>query len=184
MPSLTATPPVTGLPITYGATTLALLEPGPITSLAPRRGADLAGALRSEHGLRLPGPGESCMQDATRLIWFDRAHHLLIGVAPGAATAAAAYTTDQTDGWVAFALDGPGARAALARLTPLDLRPDVFAEGATARSLLQHAPLSLTRTGPEAYLLLTFRSMAGTAAHELARALRMTAAREISARAP
>ena len=79
--------------------------------------------------------------------------------------------TDQTDGWASLTLTGPHATDALARLVPLDLRPAAFPVGQTTRSALNHMQMILTRTAPDAFHILVFRSMARTAWHELHEAL-------------
>jgi len=84
---------------------------------------------------------------------------------------------DQGDGIAAVRLEGGGARDVLARLVPLDLRDGSFPEGATARTLLNHMAVTLTRVGAEAWEILAMRSMAATLVRELAEAMRHVAAR-------
>lgn len=175
MVSLIAKPPIVVEPIVVAETELRAVHPGPLTSLAGQTEA-LAASLEAAYGLSLPEPNQSTANEDVRCIWFGHQHWLLVGGTPSADLAAA--TTDQSDAWAAFELAGPLAQEALARLTPLDLRDRSMAEGATARSLLGHMNASLTRTRDNGYLILVFRSMARTAWHDLATALRGVAAQQ------
>ena len=74
-------------------------------------------------------------------------------------------------------IQGPGAEDVLARLVPLDLRFAAFPEGAVARSGLNHMPMLLLREAGEAFQIMVFRSMAGSAVHELALAMKAYVAR-------
>ena len=74
-------------------------------------------------------------------------------------------------------LTGPGAADALARLVPVDLRIPAFAPGACCRTQLGHMMTLIHRSGPDAFRLFVFRSMAATAVHELHAAMRAVAAR-------
>ncbi|MFP4404374.1 MAG: hypothetical protein ACLFPZ_02115, partial [Rhodosalinus sp.] len=67
--------------------------------------------------------------------------------------------------------------AVLARLVPLDLRPQAFPVGAVARTLLGHMHAGVLRTRPATLRLLAFRSMAGTLVQELRGAMEGVAAR-------
>ena len=100
----------------------------------------------------------------------------LIGAAPEGLAGVAALT-DQSDGWARMRLQGPGAEAVLARLVPIDLRVAAFPEGAVARSGLNHMMMVLMREGPQAFQIMVFRSMAGSAVHELAVAMKALTAR-------
>jgi heterotetrameric sarcosine oxidase gamma subunit len=71
----------------------------------------------------------------------------------------------------------PQAEAVLARLIPLDVRLAAFGVGHAVRTPLNHMNAVLWRTGPYAFTLLVFRSMARTAWHEVAEAAQMVAAR-------
>lgn len=170
MIDLVAKPAVTGLPQTIGRCTLGAYDPGQVTSIAPYPGRDL-----SAH-LAFPSPGQVTALGAGRLIWAGRDMAFLMGVeAPDLAGLAA--VTDQTDGWVWVTLDGPSTVDVLARLCPLDVRPAAFPVGTSARSVLQHLPALLVRTGPESFQIASFRSMAGTLVHELEAAMKAVAAR-------
>ncbi len=179
MIDLTLTAPLEGrAPVELGATTLAAADPGPLTLIMPFAGQTEAtgAALEAAIGLGVPPVGQTRTAGDVRVIWFGRNQWLVAGAQVAADVPAA--VTDQSDGWVAVTLAGPLAADTLARLTPIDLRPASFGPGATARTDLQHMPASITRIGAEAFLILTFRSMAQTLWHDLADALRGVAARQ------
>jgi hypothetical protein len=165
-----------GLPKSIGAARLEEWLPGPITALSPYAGQHAAvDAALQPLGLAFPGPNAMLASGAGRMVWTGRAQAFLIGVpcpdVPGAAI------TDQSDGWVGLRLSGPSARDVLARLVPLDLRDSAFGVGTAARSMLGHMPLVLMRPAPDVWEVLTFRSMARTALHELAEAMTALAGR-------
>jgi len=165
-----------GLPLNVGAVLLEEWQPGPITALSPFAGQQGAidAALRPL-GLAFPAPNGMQASDAGRIVWTGRQQAFLIG-APCPAIAGAA-VTDQSDGWVGLRLSGTGARDVLVRLVPLDLRDHAFGVGTAVRSLLGHMPLILMRPAPDLWEVLTYRSMARTAVHELAEAMTSIAGR-------
>lgn len=178
MPDLIAKSPLAGqVPLTLGQTTLAEAPMTTITAIAPfpNKGKAVDAALKPL-GLTFPAPNSQSTKGEARLIWTGRDQAFLIGPeAPDFGDAAA--TTDQSDGWTILTLSGPLARDTLARLVPLDLRDAAFPVGAVARSGLNHMALILTRTAEASYEIMTFRSMARTAWHELAEALETQNAR-------
>lgn len=182
MAELLAQTPCAGLlPLTEGAVTVAEIDPGPMTAIAPHRGKDktLAGALKRAHGLGWPAPGQSEAADGARILWFGHSHALLMGVDPKATLARHAALTDQGDAWAVVKIEGAGARDVLARLTPLDLRDAAFPKNATARTELAHMQASITRLGDSAYQVMVFRSMAATLVHDLEVAMQAVAARRV-----
>ena len=176
MPDLIAKPALDAAPLTRGKATLAPLDPGPIASIALFPGGEKAAAKGLKPlGLTFPGPGTWAAKAEARIVWTGRGQAFLMGVPAPALEGAA--VTDQSDGWAGFALTGPGAEAVLARLVALDLRASAFPAGRAARAALNHMSLVLLRTGPEAFELYTFRSMARSAWHELAEAMERLEAR-------
>jgi len=171
---LIATPAVSGLPQTVGAARLSAFDPGPVTAIAPYPGRDLTAALSPLH---FPAPGEVVAQGAARLIWAGRETAFLTG-APAPDLTGLAAVTDQSDGWVWLVLEGRDTLAVLARLCPLDLRRAAFPVNRAARSLLQHLPVLMVRTGEESFQIAGYRSMAATLVHELKTAMQAVAARE------
>ena len=163
-----------GLPLAVGRARLSEVELGPVTSIAPfaGRAAEVAARL----GAPLPPPGRAVAVQGGRLLWTGPGRALLIG-GPAPDLSGLAAVVEQGDGIAAVMLEGDGARDVLARLVPLDLRDREFPEGATARTLLGHMTVTLTRAEPEAWEILAMRSMAATLVRELAEAMRHVAAR-------
>lgn len=177
VPELIAKLPLGTTPLTLGQTTLAEWPLPRMTSVSPFQGQDKAVAkVLKSMGLTFPAPNRTSVADDTTLIWTGR-HQAFLLNADSASLAATCALTDQSDGWAAFTLTGPQAEAVLARLMPLDLRASAFAVGHAVRAPLNHMNAVLWRTGPHAFTLLVFRSMARTAWHEIAEAMAMVAAR-------
>lgn len=166
-------------PLSIGKLTATETELGPLTSVMPFKGqsAALAAAFEAAHGLAWPAPNAATSAGGARAIWFGVNQVLLTGVAADISLAALAGLTDQSDAWCAVTLDGPGAEDVLARLCPVDLRASAFGEGRTARTLVAHMNGSVTRIGAQAFLILVFRSMAATLAHDLSEAMETVTAR-------
>ncbi len=169
-----------GLPIESAGMRLTAPDPGQLTLVAPFQGQQgaVSAALDRTLGLGLPGPGETRTAGAARAIWFARGQALIIGAGiPDGLLHGLAAVTDQSDGWTCLRLEGLGVAEVLARLTPLDLREKAFPPGSTARTLLGHMAASLTRWDADGCDILVFRSMTGTAAHEISTAMHRRAAR-------
>lgn len=175
--------PCAGLvPVTAGALRLTEAVPGRVTSLAPYKGQQgaLDRALAQAHGLGWPAPGEviaGAGGAGASVQWFGRDLALLVGPEPDAALATHAALTDQSDAWAVLRIEGPGATAVMARLTPLDLRESVFGVGRAARTDVAHIAGAVTRVDAEAFEIMAFRSMAASLVHEVAVAMRRVAAR-------
>lgn len=179
MPDLVAEPPLADLDLTVGEARLKGVEPGRLTWLAPWPGAEaaLSAALEAAHGVPFPAPGGTASAGATaRILWAGRAQALLVGPEPDPALAEYGAVLDTGEAWTALQLTGSAAPDVLARLVPLDLRPAAFPAGRTCRTLLGHMNVQITATA-EGVEILAMRSMAGTAAHEIERAMRAVAAR-------
>ena len=151
---------------------------GSLSSLSPFRDASsLSEALQQAHQLALPKPRRSTGKGDVRCIWFGRDEVLLAGPAPHSDLAKHAAVVDQSDAWAAVSLSGEAADDVLARLVPVDLRIRHFKSGHTARTMVQHMTASVTRIGDNSFLILVFRSMAGTLVHDLKSAMEAVAAR-------
>ena len=171
MPELIAKPAYEAAPLTVAGLVLAVENPGPITMIAPWPGQEKPLAkLLKPLGLGFPAAGACSARGDALLAWVGRGQAALIGVTAPEGLSAVAAVTDQSDGWVCLSLSGPQAGEALMRLVALDLRADRFAAGRVARAALNHMPLILIKRG-DGFLILTFRSMARTAWHELATVL-------------
>ncbi len=173
MPDLLSTPPLSHAPVTQAGTTLACVNLGPMTSIAPFPGR--RAAVEAALGMAFPAPNAIITAGEARLVWTGRDQAFLIGAAAPALEGLAA-TTDQSDGWAAFTLTGPLAAEALMRLIPLDLRASAFPVGKAARAPLNHMNMILMRV-EEGFTFLCFRSMARTGWHEVETALTHLAAR-------
>ena len=162
-----------------GSVTLAEVDLGSLTSVAPFNGevGAVSKALKADYGVAFPAPGRSNQSAAAQVIWFGQGMALLVGPDPTDKLAIHAATTDQSDAWVSVRLSGDAVQDVLARLTPTDLRMMHFPEGHTARTLLGHMAASITRVGPDAFLILVYRSMADTLLEELETAMENVAAR-------
>jgi heterotetrameric sarcosine oxidase gamma subunit len=167
-----------GLPFSVDGCRLDASPPGPIWSVAPYPGriSEVTAALGGS-GLGFPAPGQVIAAGAARIVWAGRETAFLIGAPPPAGLEAQAALTDQSDGWAGLSLTGERSVAVLARLLPLDLRATSFPPGRSARGLLNHMPCLILRDTDAAFDLLVFRSMAGTAVHEVTDAMRGVAAR-------
>lgn len=177
MPELFAKPALDVALVTLAGLTLNIRNVDQLTVISAFPGQTQAlEKLLKPLGLSFPAPNRVTMADDARLIWTGRGQAMLMGVAPPALGHAAA-VTDQTDGWICLSLTGPRADQALMRLVPLDLRATAMPAGATARSGLNHMPLILVRAD-DGFLILTFRSMARSAWHELHDVLRHMDARD------
>ena len=175
MPDLIAKPALGFATVTLGRTTLAEGGLPQITAIAPYPGQ--AQAVGQALGMDFPAPNAATQTGAARLVWVGREMAFLIGADAPANLPAA--VTDQSDGWVTLTLSGDQAVDVLARLVPLDLRH--MRCGQVVRSGLNHLPLiAIAETGG-AFTLLTYRSMARTAWHEIEDAMVKVAARAAQA---
>ena len=179
MVDLKAISPCAGvLPLNLGRVTAEEVRLGTLSSLSPFGDASqLTAALEKAHGLALPKPGRATGKDGARCIWFGRNEVLLAGPAPDKAFAKSATVVDQSDGWACVTVSGTDAVDVLARLVPIDLREVTFKRGHTARTMVQHMAASITRVGADRFLILVFRSMAGSLVHDLKAAMEAVASR-------
>src|SRR5690606_28963073 len=72
------------------------------------------------------------------LDWRDQAQALLAELSGMFAS-----SSEVSDGWACFQIEGPRAGEVLAKGCSLDLHPRVFRPGRTARTLLGYAPILL-----------------------------------------
>ncbi|WP_299689654.1 sarcosine oxidase subunit gamma [uncultured Tateyamaria sp.] len=178
MVDLVAETPLRGMTeTTIGTVTLAEVDLGTLTSIAPYTGKTIGDVFKDAHGMAWPGPGRATGKTGARAIWFGREMVMLAGPEPDAALNAYGAMTLQSDAWACVTLSGAEVEAVLARLVPLDLSAEAFKRGHTARTLIQHMTGSVTRIGADTFLLMVFRSMAGTLRHDLERAMESVAAR-------
>lgn len=67
---------------------------------------------------------------------------------------------DVSDARAIFEVSGPAARETLAKLCPVDLRPAQFEEGRARRTRLAQVACAFWMTGPDAFELIVFASVA------------------------
>jgi sarcosine oxidase subunit gamma len=176
VPELIAKPALNHTPLSLGQCRLEAVELGPITSIALFPGQEKAAnkALKPL-GLTFPVSNALSQKGDALLVWTGRDQAFLLGVeAPDLGSAAA--VTDQSGGWSALRVTGAAAAEVLMRHVPLDLRAHAFATGRAVRAPLGHMSSVLIREA-DGFLILTFRSMARTAWHEIEVAMRSVAAR-------
>jgi len=161
------------LPLTIGPWTVSEVEIDQMWSVAPLAGQSAAVAKALPMGF--PAPNRVATKGGARAIWTGPGLALVTGDLPDLAGKAA--VTDQSSAWAAARIEGPDVEEVLARLVPIDLAPEVFGAGHTARTLVGHMTASVTRAGPAAIEVMVMRSMAATLHHELSRAMTAVAAR-------
>jgi len=169
---------------TFGQTSLSEVTGLAIVSIAIPRGGEteLQAAFKSTFGTTIPKPGKynSSEDGAHRFagLQIDQIFALFeTAEADPANTIAAklagtAYTTSQTDNWVALQISGPQAIAALERICPIDLHPTVFSENSVARTVMDHMGTIILRQGPDDFLLLSASSSARSFLHAVETSLR------------
>lgn len=82
------------------------------------------------------------------------------------------YITDQSDSWVALALQGDDAVSALERICPLDLHPTHFVPNRVARTVMEHLAVIILCESENHYVLLSPRSSANSFLHAVEQSLR------------
>lgn len=177
MADLIALTPCAGqLPVTVGDITVTEVVPARLISIAPFAGQQKAAmaALKTRFGVGLPAANRSARQDGVTVQWFGHGVWLINA---DVALDGIAAVTDQTDAWAVVTVTGDGVEDVLARLVPIDLRRAQFKTGHTARTMLGHMNVAITRTGGDRFEIMVMRSMAGTLVHELNSATRGVAAR-------
>lgn len=127
-------------------------------------------------GMGFPSPNRTTGKEGARCIWAGQGQAFLLGPAPGVIRGAA--ISDQSDAWAVMRLQGVDAEQVLARLVPVNLTAGSFRRGHTVRTMINHMSASITRTGVDTFDIMVFRSMAATAVHELAEAMKSLAARQ------
>lgn len=164
------------LPLQTGDVTCTEVTHETLFSIAPYRGQHkpVSAAIKSQLGLSLPAVGRRTIAGDVICQWIG--HDAWIVSAPVLLDGLAA-VTDQSDGYAALEIAGAGGEAVLARLVPLDLRISAFKINHTARSLLGHLPVSITRTGAQVFEVMVMRSMAASLVHDLQEAMAGLAAR-------
>jgi heterotetrameric sarcosine oxidase gamma subunit len=173
--SLDARLPLSDVRLQFADTTLHAVDTGPMWSISPFR--DCAAPVGDALGGALPKVQRSVRIGGAEVAWFSQGQFMMFGAPDPAALAGIAALTDQSDAWCRLDLSGALCEQVLARLVSVDLRRPAFKRGHCLRTSLNHMPMHVTRISNAGFRVLTFRSMAQTAAHELEAALRSVAAR-------
>ncbi|WP_322895150.1 MULTISPECIES: sarcosine oxidase subunit gamma [unclassified Yoonia] len=165
------------LPVQIGSVTCTDVTRDVLWSVAPYRGQQdaVSTQMQAQIGVGLPDVNRRSIVGDVMCQWI--AHDQWLVTAPVALDGLAA-VTDQSDGWAELEIAGDQVAAVLARLVPLDLRTHVFAVNHTARSLLGQMPVSITRTGAQAFEIMVMRSMAASLVDALTSAMSGVAARD------
>ncbi len=169
------------LPVSIGGNALVAATPAFITSIMPFSGQEkpCSKALEKAHDLALPAVGRIKGKADLRLIWTGQGQYFLLGTTPAAAAISEfAALGDQSDGWVVMVLEGAAASDILARLCPIDLRPNAFKRGHTARTELAHMMVVISKTA-KGFEIMVMRSLAKTAVHHLQQAMESIAAQAV-----
>lgn len=125
----------------------------------PSRAGAVAERLRDEPGLRFVGPAEW-------LVVRER-HDAAYPSALSGRLGADALVADQSGGRVVLRLSGPASRRILAKVTPLDLHPDVFQTGRSANAFFGHVGANIALIDGDVFEIVLMRSFALFAFREL-----------------
>ncbi|MCS0500902.1 sarcosine oxidase subunit gamma [Ancylobacter mangrovi] len=155
-------------PQTNPGITVEMSDPPGLATLAARRGqmAELVAATRQAFGLDLVDGPQVSRSEGMSAVGTGPGRWFVLGDAPGdmsrrlAPLAAYAAITEQTDGYVAFALAGPRVDELLAKGVTIDLHPSAFPPGRAATTNVAHINLTLWREAPDRHVLLVGRSHA------------------------
>ena len=145
-----------------------------LVSLIAFRGK--AEALNTALGVTLPITPRRITENATTYLWSGPNAWLAFSANPlrieylAAKAANLAAITDQSDGHFLIRVTGPHARAALAKLVPVDLHESAFPPDAVAITLAAHIGVKIWRED-EGFVLACFRSFAGALHHALLEAI-------------
>ena len=181
--TLTARPALNGYNQDFDGVTLCEVLRLAIVSIAiPLGGEETLQGTLDTFGITLPPVGKSTMASdgETRVLALGRdqlfalfphdsadAESLIAAKLDGTA-----YTTDQSDVWVALEISGPRSRMALERICPIDLHPSAFATGDVVRTSMEHLSAIIVRTGTDTFLLLSASSSAVSFLHALETSIR------------
>ena len=180
---LNASLPLGGYDELIGSTRLCEITTLDIVSIAtPRDGHDTLTALTTEKlGLALPDAGKISRQDESssllglqldQCFMITQQHALDPAAALKTLLGNSAYISDQSDSWVVVDISGPDVIAALERICPLDLAPDVFDDTVVARTVMEHLSVIMERPEQYRFRLYSPRSSAASFLHALSVSIR------------
>jgi len=156
---------------TEGLATVTALPPqGMITIRGDLASDDFSRTVVQATELGIPGQREVVTGDSTALAWMSPDELLWMLPYSRAASSAVALTksfgaqfalaVDVSDARAVFSVEGAGAREALAKLAPVDLDPKVFRPGEVRRTRMAQIPAAFWLSGPQAFTVICFRSVA------------------------
>jgi methylglutamate dehydrogenase subunit D len=151
---------------------LQVLKPRAMVHVMARRNkrAELGRTVQTQFGVVLPDMPILARGNKVSLLWAG--HHQWLALAADEVRANlltelqtsvgdAASLSDQSDARFAVMASGPKVRDTLAKLTPIDLHPRVFAPSQTALTLFGHLTGQITQINDApSYELMVFRSFA------------------------
>ncbi|MEL6520785.1 MAG: sarcosine oxidase subunit gamma [Pseudomonadota bacterium] len=174
---LDAAPTLGGLDRVIGANRLVECADMALVSIAIPLGGDteLSAALSRAWQIGVPSPTRSNDSGSIRAIRSAPDQLLLLfpHSGPDAAETVATqlgdtgYVTDQTDGNVFLEISGPQTAEAMERICPIDLAPEAFPPGASARTMMEHLGVWILCLGPQSFLLWSPRSSARSFLHAI-----------------
>lgn len=177
--TLTAAPLLGGLDLTIGGTRLRERDDLALVSVAiPRGEEDAVEAGLEAFGLAMPASTRAALDGDRAAVSMTPDQVMVIfphptpdAVAVVRREVAAGYFTDQTDAWVVLELSGPLSQPALERLSMVDLSPEAFPVGASARTTFEHMGALVIRT-ETGVLLASASSSAKSFSHAIEISLR------------
>lgn len=149
--------------------TLSVRHPLSIVTVIARKDQSeaLGKAVEASYKFPLPGIGESSgNNNGLALHWCGAEQYFAIaeGKADGELYRelkvrfdGLASCSDQSHGRIVIRVSGPKAQTLLAKGTPIDLHPSVFAPGKSAMTQMAHVGVHLIRTGQDTFELSVFR---------------------------
>lgn len=142
------------------------------------RAAEMAAAAKARFGVAAPETPKAAATSDAMLIWSGPdqfmvlskgAKHTMAALAP--VFAGSASLSDQSHARALISVRGDKARAMLAKLSSIDLHPDVFAVGAAAATSMDHTSVTLwrgqDRDGQAVFSLLVFATFAESLWHTM-----------------
>jgi len=151
-----------------------------LVQVMARRGkaADMATAAKARFGVAAPDTPQAVQASDAALIWSGPDQFLVLSrggkhaiASLGPAFAGSASLSDQSHARALISVSGEKARAMLAKLSSIDLHPDVFGVGAAAAAPMDHTSVTLwrgdDRNGQAVLNLLVFATFAESLWHTI-----------------
>ncbi len=143
---------------------------GMITLRGDLNSVTLKRAVEKLAGIEVPPIGEILLQGRYGVAWMSPDELLILTPFDGAHMHTAALSdalegahhlaVNVSDARAVFTLTGTGAREVLAKLTPVDMSPNVFCSGQIRRTRLAQVPAAFWISGAVQIEVVSFRSVA------------------------